>query len=139
MNAENALNVELVTAEGPRSVPSGINGLRIEAVADWTRNERASFSYLARPATSREMGPIRFRLFWPGHEYRIGWHDQAGSPAQRRYSRYGLWRFPYSCYGRPLRGRPAVTNHLGMALVQPEQFPSRLASWTTVIWLPVAV
>lgn len=31
MNAEDALNVELVTAEGPRSVPSGINGLKIEA------------------------------------------------------------------------------------------------------------
>lgn len=31
MNAENELNVELVTAEGPRSVPSGINGLKIEA------------------------------------------------------------------------------------------------------------
>ncbi|MFD3257153.1 DJ-1/PfpI family protein [Paenibacillus lentus] len=31
MNAEDTLNVELVTAEGPRSVPSGINGLKIEA------------------------------------------------------------------------------------------------------------
>lgn len=31
MSADNALRVELVTAEGPRSVPSGINGLRIEA------------------------------------------------------------------------------------------------------------
>lgn len=31
MYAENALSVELVTAEGPRFVPSGINGLTIEA------------------------------------------------------------------------------------------------------------
>ncbi|MFD0695463.1 DJ-1/PfpI family protein [Paenibacillus sp. GCM10027628] len=31
MYAENALNVEFVTAEGPRSVASGINGLKIEA------------------------------------------------------------------------------------------------------------
>ncbi|EGK08555.1 ThiJ/PfpI family protein [Desmospora sp. 8437] len=31
MNADNALSVEFVTAEGPRSVPSGINGLKIEA------------------------------------------------------------------------------------------------------------
>ncbi|CAH0120682.1 MULTISPECIES: DJ-1/PfpI family protein [unclassified Paenibacillus] len=31
MFAENALSVELVTAEGPRSVPSGINGLPIAA------------------------------------------------------------------------------------------------------------
>lgn len=31
MHAENALNVEFVTAEGPRSVASGINGLKIEA------------------------------------------------------------------------------------------------------------
>lgn len=31
MYAENSLHVELVTTEGPRSVPSGINGLRIEA------------------------------------------------------------------------------------------------------------
>jgi putative intracellular protease/amidase len=31
MNAENALSVEFVTAEGPRSVTSGINGLKIEA------------------------------------------------------------------------------------------------------------
>lgn len=31
MNAENALNVEFVTAEGPRSVTSGINGLKIKA------------------------------------------------------------------------------------------------------------
>ncbi|SEG35847.1 DJ-1/PfpI family protein [Paenibacillus sp. UNC499MF] len=31
MITENALSVELVTAEGPRSVPSGTNGLKIEA------------------------------------------------------------------------------------------------------------
>nr|AGS50319.1 hypothetical protein [uncultured bacterium Ele45G2]AIF26569.1 putative thimanine synthesis protein ThiJ [uncultured bacterium fosmid pJB45G2] len=31
MYADNELSVELVTAEGPRSVPSGINGLKIEA------------------------------------------------------------------------------------------------------------
>ncbi|WP_405083017.1 DJ-1/PfpI family protein [Paenibacillus chitinolyticus] len=31
MHAEHALSVKLVTAEGPRSVPSGINGLKIEA------------------------------------------------------------------------------------------------------------
>lgn len=31
MNAESALSVEFVTAEGPRSVTSGINGLNIEA------------------------------------------------------------------------------------------------------------
>ncbi|WP_240415563.1 DJ-1/PfpI family protein [Paenibacillus periandrae] len=31
MYAENAINVEFVTAEGPRSVASGINGLKIEA------------------------------------------------------------------------------------------------------------
>jgi transcriptional regulator GlxA family with amidase domain len=33
MYAENAISVELVTAEGPRSVISGINGLRIEATS----------------------------------------------------------------------------------------------------------
>ncbi|GJM67888.1 hypothetical protein HMSSN036_01040 [Paenibacillus macerans] len=30
-HAENAVSVEFVTAEGPRSVTSGVNGLKIEA------------------------------------------------------------------------------------------------------------
>lgn len=63
MMTDNAISVELVTAEGPRFVTSGINGLKIEASGRLYPEVPGIILCLAHPVTSKEMDLTPSRLF----------------------------------------------------------------------------
>jgi transcriptional regulator GlxA family with amidase domain len=118
MNAENELNVELVTAEGPRSVPSGINGLKIEANGSMDL-ERAGIILV--PGASGDVegdGPDSIPAI-------LG---RAMSTELTGLIKQALQQKDITvatvcggslilAMGGLLEGRPAVTNHLGMDLL----------------------
>lgn len=118
MNAENALIVEFVTAEGPRSVTSGINGIKLEA-SGRLNPERAGIilvpgaagdvegdghhsipAILGRAMNTELTGMIGQAL---GHKDIVVATVCGGSLLL--------------AMGGLLEGRPAVTHHLGMDLL----------------------
>jgi transcriptional regulator GlxA family with amidase domain len=118
LNADNALSVEFVTAEGPRSVTSGINGLKIDAIGR-LNPERAGIilvpgasgevegdgpdsipAILGRAMNTKLTGMIRQAL---GQKDIVVATVCGGSLVL--------------AMGGLLEGRPAVTNHLGMDLL----------------------
>lgn len=118
MNAENALNVELVTAEGPRSVPSGINGLRIEA-SGRLDPERAGIILV--PGASGDVegdGPdsVPAILGRAMSTELTGMIEQALQHNDRIVATVCGGSLVLAMGGL-LEGRPAVTNHLGMDLL----------------------
>ncbi|WP_458122646.1 DJ-1/PfpI family protein [Paenibacillus sp. Z3-2] len=118
MNAENALNVELVTAEGPRSVPSGINGLRIEA-SGILDPERAGIILV--PGASGDVegdGPdsVPAILGRAMDTELIGMIEQALQHEDSIVATVCGGSLVLAMGGL-LEGRPAVTNHLGMDLL----------------------
>ncbi|RIX51407.1 DJ-1/PfpI family protein [Paenibacillus nanensis] len=115
---ENALNVELVTAEGPRDVPSGTNGLKLEASGK-LNPERAGIilvpgasgpvagdsphsvpAILARTAETELTGMLKQAL---AREDVVVATVCGGSLLL--------------AMGGLMEGRPAVTNHLGMEVL----------------------
>lgn len=118
MNADNALNVELVTAEGPRSVTSGINGLKIEANGR-LNPERAGIILV--PGASGDVegdGPdsvpaILGRAMNTELTCLIGQALEQKEIVVATVCGGSL----ILAMGGLLEGRPAVTNHLGMDLL----------------------
>jgi len=118
MNAKNALNVELVTAEGPRSVPSGINGLRIEA-SGRLDPERAGIILV--PGASGDVqgdGPdsVPAILSRAMDTELTGMIEQALQHKEKIVATVCGGSLVLAMGGL-LEGRPAVTNHLGMDLL----------------------
>ncbi|MCF7754043.1 MULTISPECIES: DJ-1/PfpI family protein [Paenibacillus] len=118
MNAENALNVKLVTAEGPRSVPSGINGLRIEA-SGGLDPERAGIIFV--PGASGDVegdGPdsVPAILSRAMETELTGMIEQALQHKDRIVATV-CGSSLVLAMGGLLEGRPAVKNHLGMDLL----------------------
>ena len=117
MNAENALNVELVTAEGPRSVPSGINGLRIEASGRLDPERAGIILVPGASGDVEEMGPIRFRLFSRAMSTELAGMIKQALQHKDVTVATVCGGSLILAMGGLLGGRPAVTNHLGMALL----------------------
>lgn len=118
MNAENALSVELVTAEGPRSVPSGINGLKIEA-SGRLNPERAGIILV--PGASGDVeddGPDSIPAIL-GRAMSTGLTDMIKQALQHKDIIVATvcGGSLVLAMGGLLEGRPAVTNHLGMDLL----------------------
>ncbi|WP_028612341.1 DJ-1/PfpI family protein [Paenibacillus harenae] len=118
MYADNALSVELVTAEGPRSVASGINGLTIEA-SGRLNPERAGIILV--PGASGEIegvGPhsIPAILGQALHTELTGMIGQALGHKDIVIATVCGGSLLLAMGGL-LEGRPAVTNHLGMNLL----------------------
>lgn len=118
MYAENSLHVELVTAEGPRSVPSGIGGLRIEA-SGRLDPERADIVLVPGASGDAEGdGPdsvpvLLRRAMETELTGMIGQALQHGDRIVATVCGGSL----VLAMGGLLEGRPAVTNHLGMDLL----------------------
>lgn len=118
MNAENALKVEFVTAEGPRPVPSGINGLKIEADG---RLDPERGGIILVPGASGEIegeGPNTI----PAILGRAMNTELAGLVAEAFRQKNTVVATVCGgslmlAMGGLLEGRPAVTNHLGMDLL----------------------
>ncbi len=116
--AEGALNVELVTAEGPRSVPSGINGLTIEASATLDPNRSGIIVVPGASGSVEGDGPDTVPAI-------LG---RAMNTDLTEMIRQALGNKDIVvatvcggslvlAMGGLLEGRPAVTNHLGMDLL----------------------
>lgn len=118
MNAENALSVEFVTAEGQRSVTSGINGLKIEA-SGRLNPERADIILV--PGASGDVegdGPDSI----PAILARAMNTELTGMIGQALGQKDNVVATVCGgslllAMGGLLEGRPAVTNHLGMDLL----------------------
>ncbi|MEK4852067.1 DJ-1/PfpI family protein [Paenibacillus sp. FSL H7-0756] len=118
MYAENSLHVELVTAEGPRSVPSGINGLRIEA-SSRLDPERAGIILVPGASGDAEGdGPdsVPVLLRRAMETELTGMIGQALQHDDRIIATVCGGSLVLAMGGL-LEGRPAVTNHLGMDLL----------------------
>ncbi|MFD0713189.1 DJ-1/PfpI family protein [Paenibacillus sp. GCM10027626] len=118
MNADNALKVEFVTAEGPRSVTSGINGLKIEANG---RLDPERAGIILVPGASGEVegdGPdsIPAILGRAMNTELTGLIGQALGQKDIVIATVCGGSLILAMGGL-LEGRPAVTNHLGMDLL----------------------
>lgn len=118
LNVENALNVEFVTAEGPRSVTSGINGVKMEA-SGRLNPERAGIILV--PGASGDVdgdGPLSI----PAILGRAMETELTGMIRQALGKKDIVVATVCGgslllAMGGLLEGRPAVTNHLGMNLL----------------------
>lgn len=113
--AEDALNVELVTAEGPRSVPSGINGLMIEASGTLEPNRSGIIVVPGASGNVEGDGPDTV----PAILGRAVNTDLTEMIRQALGSKDSVIATVCGgslvlAMGGLLEGRPAVTNHLGM-------------------------
>lgn len=118
MLADKALNVEFVTAEGPRSVTSGINGLKIEASGSLNT---ATQGIILVPGASGEVegdGPdsIPVILSRAKNTALTGLMEQALMQKDIVVATICGGSLILAMGGL-LEGRPAVTNHLGMDLL----------------------
>ncbi|MEC0240126.1 DJ-1/PfpI family protein [Paenibacillus dokdonensis] len=118
MHAENALKVELVTAEGPRTVTSGINGLKIEANG---RLNPESAGIILVPGASGAVegdGPdsIPAILSRAMNTQLTGMINHALGQKDIVIATVCGGSLVLAMGGL-LEGRPAVTNHLGMDLL----------------------
>lgn len=113
MYADNALNVEFVTAEGPRSVTSGINGLQIEAIGR-LNPERAGIILV--PGASGDPDSIPAILSRAMNTELTGLIGQALGHKDIVVATVCGGSLVLAMGGL-LEGRPAVTNHLGMDLL----------------------
>ncbi|CAG7640528.1 DJ-1/PfpI family protein [Paenibacillus allorhizosphaerae] len=118
MNAENALSVEFVTADGPRSVTSGINGLNIEA-SGRLNPERAGIILV--PGASGDVegdgpGSIPAILGRAMNTELTGMIGQALGQKDIVVATVCGGSLLLAMGGL-LEGRPAVTHHLGMNLL----------------------
>ncbi len=118
MHVENELNVELVTAEGARSVASGINGLRIEATGR-LNPDRAGI-ILVPGASGDVMGDGPQSI--PAILNRAMQTELTGLIRQALVQKDIIVATVCGgsmllAMGGLLEGRPAVTNHLGMDLL----------------------
>jgi len=116
--AEDALNVELVTAEGARSVPSGINGLTIEASGTLDPNRSGIIVVPGASGSVEGDGPdtvpaILGRAMNTNLTKMI--HQALDSKDIVVSTVCGGSLL--LAMGGLLEGRPAVTNHLGMDLL----------------------
>ncbi|MBP1994226.1 DJ-1/PfpI family protein [Paenibacillus eucommiae] len=115
MNTENALSVQFVTAEGPRSVTSGINGLKIEASG---RLNPEHAGIILVPGASGDVegdGPnsIPAILSRAMHTELTGLIGQALELKDNVVATVCGGSLLLAMGGL-LEGRPAVTHHLGM-------------------------
>lgn len=118
MLADKALHVEFVTAEGPRSVTSGINGLKIEASGSLNT---ATQGIILVPGASGEVegdGPdsIPVILSRAKNTALTGLMEQALMQKDIVVATVCGGSLILAMGGL-LEGRPAVTNHLGMDLL----------------------
>ncbi|MFC9774357.1 DJ-1/PfpI family protein [Paenibacillus chitinolyticus] len=118
MQAEHALSVQFVTAEGPRSVPSGINGLKIEASARLNPDQAGIILVPGAAGDVTGDGPDSI----PAILGRTLNTDLPGMIERAMQQRDTI--VATVCGGSVLlamagllEGRPAVTNHLGMDLL----------------------
>jgi len=118
MLADYELHVELVTAEGPRSVPSGGNGLKIEASG---RLDPTRKGIILVPGASGEIegdGPNSIPTILAramNTELTVKLKEALGLPDIVVATVCG--GSLVLAMGGLLEGRPAVTNHLGMDLL----------------------
>ncbi|RTE11422.1 DJ-1/PfpI family protein [Paenibacillus whitsoniae] len=118
MLTENALSVKLVTAEGPRSVPSGTNGLKIEA---GDRLDPVRPGIILVPGASGPVegdGPnsVPSILGRTVHTALPGMLGKALEQKEVVVATVCGGSLVLAMAGL-LEGRPAVTNHLGMDLL----------------------
>ncbi|WP_248927586.1 DJ-1/PfpI family protein [Paenibacillus hamazuiensis] len=116
--AENAISVELVTAEGPRSVPSGIGGLKIEASGRLTP-ERAGIILV--PGAGGEVdgdGPNSIPAIL-GRAMNTELTGMMGRALMQKDVAVAAvcGGSLLLAMGGLLEGRPTVTHHLGMDLL----------------------
>lgn len=119
MYTENALSVELVTAEGPRSVTSGINGLKIEANG---RLDPDRAGIILVPGASGEVDgdspdSVPAILGRAMNTELTGLIGQALGQKDIVVATVCGGSLVLAMGGL-LEGRPAVTNHLGMGLLE---------------------
>lgn len=119
MYTENALSVELVTAEGPRSVTSGINGLKIEANG---RLDPDRADIILVPGASGEVDgdspdSVPAILGRAMNTELTGLIGQALGQKDIVVATVCGGSLVLAMGGL-LEGRPAVTNHLGMGLLE---------------------
>lgn len=118
MMTESPLHVELVTAEGPRSVPSGINGLEIEA-AGRLNPERAGIILLPGASGAIEGdGPDTIPAIL-GRAVNTELIDRLRQALGQKDIVVATvcGGTLVLAMGGLIEGRPAVTNHLGMDLL----------------------
>lgn len=115
---ENTLNVEFVTADGPRFVTSGINGLKIEARG---KLDPARTGIIIIPGASGELNgnspaSVPSILGTAANSELTGLMEQALGRSDVIVATVCGGALVLAMKGL-LEGRPAVTNHLGMDLL----------------------
>jgi len=119
MYADKALSVELVTAEGQRAVPSGINGVELVASGRLNPDQQGIILVPGASGDIEGEGPNTIPAIL-GRAMRTELTGLVGQALER-----GDTTVATVCggslvlaMGGLLEGRPAVTNHLGMGLLE---------------------
>ncbi len=118
MHTDNALSVEFVTAEGARSVTSGINGLKIEASSSLNSEHAGIILVPGASGDVEEDGPDSIPAIL-GRALKTeltGMIEQALGQKDIVVATVCGGSLLLAMGGL-LEGRPAVTNHLGMDLL----------------------